>query len=314
MTHTDSETEKILQNFLATQATTALANQRRAVLDRVAGLLSTGHDARTYAWSSVTPDQVAYLRGEFEKMDMKPRTVRFQLQTLRAYLTRLHEAGLLDAVQLANVRRVPCPPQQARGHAGRRLSREEIALVLSDKGQLPVDRFMRAAFFVLVTTGMRISEMLALPADCMGKEGRIELIQKGSRAHTVWITKPVLQVLRLHWQDVPDRDHLVQWPGSKQILRNNFDRELKKLADRVGIEHFTPHDLRRTVATSLLEKGIDPYVLSSILGHSKPETTAIYDRRPDAVKQQAIQDMVETIEEGKIIYSAPLGILSQGKG
>jgi integrase len=247
-------------------------------------------------------------------MDMKPRTVRFQLQTLRAYLTRLHEAGLLDAVQLANVRRVPCPPQQARGHAGRRLSREEIALVLSDKGQLPVDRFMRAAFFVLVTTGMRISEMLALPADCMGKEGRIELIQKGSRAHTVWITKPVLQVLRLHWQDVPDRDHLVQWPGSKQILRNNFDRELKKLADRVGIEHFTPHDLRRTVATSLLEKGIDPYVLSSILGHSKPETTAIYDRRPDAVKQQAIQDMVETIEEGKIIYSAPLGILSQGKG
>lgn len=309
-----ANTEKILQNFLATQATPALANQRRAVLDRIANLLSTGHDARTYPWETVAPEQVAHLRGLFEEMGMKPRTVRFQLQTLRAYMTRLHEAGQVDTVQLANVRRVPCPPQQARGHAGRRLSSEEIALVLSDKGQRPEDRFMRASFFVLVTTGMRISELLTLPAQSMDKTGRIELVQKGSRAHVVWITKPVLQVLRLHWQDVPDRKYFVQWPRTKQILRNNFDRELKRLADRVGIEHFTPHDLRRTVATSLLEKGIDPYVLSSILGHSKPETTAIYDRRPDEVKQQAIQEMVETIEEGKVIYSAPLGIVSQGKG
>lgn len=308
------ESSKILQNFLATQATPELGKQRLAVLQRIANLLSTDHDAWTYPWSSVTPGQVSELRELFESMDMKPRTVRFQLQTLRAFLSRMVEAGEFDSVSLANVRRVPCPPQQAKGHAGRSLSSEEISLVLSDVGQRPEDRFMRAAFFVLVTTGMRVSELLSLPHDCMTAAGRIDLIQKGSRAHVVWITKPVLQVLRLHWQDVPDRTHLVHWPRGKQILRNNFNRELKKLAARVGIEPFTPHDLRRTVATTLLEQGVDPYVLSSILGHSKPETTAIYDRRPDWVKQQVIEDMVETIEEGKVIYSQPLGCVSGGTG
>lgn len=303
---------KILQNFLATQATASLGRQRLAVLNRVAALLSTDHDAWTYPWSSVTPEQVSVLRESFESMDLKPRTVRFQLQTLRAFLSRMVEAGAFDAVSLSNVRRVPCPPQQATGHAGRRLSSEEISLVLSDVGQLPKDRFMRAAFFVLVTTGMRVSELLSLPYDCMDKSGRIELVQKGSRAHVVWITKPVVQVLRLHWVDVPNRKHLVQWPRGRQILRNNFNRELKLLADRVGIESFTPHDLRRTVATTLLEAGVDPYVLSSILGHSKPETTAIYDHRPDTVKQQVIQEMVETIEKGKIFYTQPLGYISGG--
>lgn len=307
MSHTE-----ILQNFLATQATANLGKQRLAVLHRVASLLATDHDAWSYPWSTTTPEQVSFLRESFEAMEMKPRTVRFQLQTLRAFLSRLVEAGEFDSVSLANVRRVPCPPQQAKGHAGRRLSSEEISLVLSDVGQRPKDRFMRASFFVLVTTGMRVSELLGLPHDCMEQSGRIELVQKGSRAHVVWITKPVLQVMRLHWVDVPERKYLVQWPIGKQILRNNYNRELKNLASRVGIEPFTPHDLRRTVATTLLEQGVDPYVLSSILGHSKPETTAIYDHRPDDVKQQVIQEMVETIEKGKLIYTQPLGCISGG--
>lgn len=317
-----TNTREILENFVATQATEALGNQRRAVLDRIATILSTDHDPRSvgmqascYPWQAISPEQVAKLRTHFESMGMKPRTVRFQIQTLRALLTQMNEAGLLDAVRLAAIRRLPCPSQNARGHVGRRLEASEIALVLSYQGTRPEDRFMRAAFFVLVTTGMRVSELLGLPANCMRKDGRIDLQQKGSRPHTVWITNPVAQVVREHWEDVPDESHVhfVQWPrgNGRQILRENFVRELKRLADSVGIESFTPHDLRRTVATTLLEQGTDPYILSSILGHAKPETTAIYDRRPDEAKKKVIQEMVETIEKGKVVYRAPLRLVSR---
>ena len=298
-------TETILDDFVASQATPALGRQRLATLARIRQIID--HD-----WLEVTPGDVVKLRSRLESTDHAPRTVRFYCQTLRAYLTRLTEAGLFPMPQLASIRRVTTPPARALGHAGRRLTSGEISRVLLHHATTPQDRFVKAAFFVLVTTGMRVSELLSLPRSTLQRSGRIDLLQKGSRPHTVWITAPVQQVLCGNWDDTPDGEYLVQWSSSRnrgQIRRNHLVRAFAELAERLDLPRFTPHDCRRTVATTLLESGHDPYVISSIMGHSKPETTAIYDHRPDSLKEEIIEDMVATIEEGKIKYRAPLRLV-----
>jgi site-specific recombinase XerD len=52
------------------------------------------------------------------------------------------------------------------------------------------------------------------------------------------------------------------------------------LADLAGVDRFAAHDLRRTMITGLLAKGVDVLVVGRIVGHENPATTLIYDRRP----------------------------------
>jgi integrase len=62
---------------------------------------------------------------------------------------------------------------------------------------------------------------------------------------------------------------------------------LKKRQEEAGIPSFTPHDLRRTCITHLLEKGVDIATVARLVGHTKIETTMRYDRRPIIVAHQA---------------------------
>jgi len=62
---------------------------------------------------------------------------------------------------------------------------------------------------------------------------------------------------------------------------------LIKRANQAGVSQFTPHDLRRTCITDLLEAKVDALIVAAIAGHASTDTTRKYDRRPEAAKQQA---------------------------
>ena len=62
---------------------------------------------------------------------------------------------------------------------------------------------------------------------------------------------------------------------------------LKIRAKRSGVKPFTPHDLRRTFVSRLLDLGVDIAIVAKMAGHSNIQTTARYDRRPEEAKQRA---------------------------
>jgi len=62
---------------------------------------------------------------------------------------------------------------------------------------------------------------------------------------------------------------------------------LKVRAKKAAVKYFTPHDLRRTFVSRLLDSGVDIAIVAKMAGHSNIQTTARYDRRPEEAKQRA---------------------------
>ena len=58
-------------------------------------------------------------------------------------------------------------------------------------------------------------------------------------------------------------------------------------AKQAGVKHLSPHDLRRSCVSDLLDNGADLAVVQRLMGHSDPATTSRYDRRPEAAKRKA---------------------------
>ena len=76
-----------------------------------------------------------------------------------------------------------------------------------------------------------------------------------------------------------------------RALRNNLTQNLKTRQKNIfNLDNFTPHDLRRTVASMMTKSGVDRLVLKKILNHADREVTAVYDRYEyDKEKQVAMR-------------------------
>lgn len=162
----------------------------------------------------------------------------------------------------------------------------------------------RALLEVMYATGCRVSEICSLTTQALetpGGEARaaVRVTGKGRKVRTVFLTSSALKALHDYLAVRSSRlpagneteSHLFLNAHGGPLGPRGVAKILDRLAVKAGIaKHISPHTVRHTFATHLLEEGLDIRVVQELLGHSRLETTQIYthlglDRLRDVVRQ-----------------------------
>lgn len=145
----------------------------------------------------------------------------------------------------------------------------------------------RAILETLYATGMRVSELINLELqDLHDNLGLVRVLGKGEKERLIPISPVALNWIKKYENEVRDPLILQVGKSDKHIFLNNRGKKItrqaiwqmiKKYCQMAAInKDVTPHTLRHTFATHLLENGADLRVVQEILGHSDISTTQIY--------------------------------------
>lgn len=221
---------------------------------------------------------------------LKKRTQNYYLIALRAFLKYLAREGVSttssEKVELAKT------PE----HELDLISREDLRRLLAapEGGTLQVlrDRAILELFF---STGLRVSELCALPRDLDLSRDEFSVRGKGEKVRLVFLSESAKKALRAYLDKRTDVDDalfitigrggeraLAAKKGSLRLTPRSVERIVKHYAVKAGItKKVTPHVLRHSFATDLLQNGADLRSVQALLGHANITTTQIYTHVTD---------------------------------
>ncbi|MEA3062965.1 MAG: hypothetical protein QOJ94_2746, partial [Sphingomonadales bacterium] len=150
------------------------------------------------------------------------------------------------------------------------------------------DRAFPAAVLILVSLGLRVAELVALrPGDFSPDNGALRVRGKGRRERCVFVVDSRLRSVS---GSLAARGGEGLFSPGGEWTTQAVRRRLRTLAAEAGIaRRVTPHMLRHTCATLLLEDGVDLRVLQRLLGHENIATTALYAHVGDAALRTALE-------------------------
>ena len=156
------------------------------------------------------------------------------------------------------------------------LSREEVARLLKAIRNMK----HRTVAMTLYGAGLRLSEALGLELEDIDSDRMVITVRhgKGDRDRQVILSTVLLEALRTYWRAY--RPWHCLFPGqdaAHPLVGRTVQRAVKAAGRHAGIaKPVTPHVLRHTFATHLLESGTDLRMIQTLLGHRSLRTTAIY--------------------------------------
>ncbi len=270
----------------------------RQSLDIIAGILDDSHDAESYPWHEVTYRESMAVRIALTER-YKPATVNKMLSALRGVLKQTWRLGLVDADayrRAADVENV----RNSNLLSGRALASEEIGkLFATCTAETPKDARDAALLAVLYGCGLRRGELAGLDVDDFDSDDcSIVVHGKRNKLRTVYLAGNGCQHVERwfrHRGDAPGPLFCpVDQTGEIRISRLRGESVayiVKRLQQTAGVEQFSPHDLRRSFVTALLDAGEDVLTVQKLAGHADVTTTARYDRRGEQAKRQAVQSL-----------------------
>lgn len=211
-----------------------------------------------------------YLEATAQRV--KPVTVGNRIRCLRGFFAWLADEEIVDRNPCAKIRE---PKEGLR--VPRAISEEQLE-IMREACRTFREHALVEFFFA---TGCRLNEVAQLDRTDLDLANRRAVVHgKGDRDREVyWGHKASIHLRR--WldsrrDDCPALFATVHRPYGR-AARGTLYHEIKKVARRCGLEKaVSPHRLRHTLATSLLNHGADIMVVQSLLGHAKPETTLRY--------------------------------------
>ena len=231
--------------------------------------------------SEVTRDDIVELLVSLRNCGLSPSTLSRNLTAIRSFHKFLYIEGELDKDVVGDML---LPKRSHRLPAV--LMVEEVGRLLdSARGDGPLQIRSHALLEFLYATGFRVSELIGFDlehfdavngfARCMGKGGRERIVPVGSSSMDA-VTRYLRESRPLLLRGARHSILFVNWRG-RPLTRMGVWKILKTHCLKAGIrKKVSPHTLRHSFATHLLEGGADLRVIQELLGHVDISTTQIY--------------------------------------
>jgi site-specific recombinase XerD len=287
--------------YLATLRPTGRYTMLRT-LDRLAGMMAqTTWDA--FPWASLRYAHVQALRSKLAEQ-YKANTVNLALCAVRRVAEEAWKLGQMPAEDFQKIKSVDSVTGSTLP-AGRAIGSGELGAMLRACAQDHTPAGIRDSAIIAMgyAGGLRRAELAGLQlADVLEDDGdTITMRVKGKRnkERLVYLDNGAASTLR-DWLALRGTEPgPLFWSGRKgghvnpgQGMTPQAVRDIiAKRADAAGVENVTPHDLRRSFVSDLLDAGVDIKTVADMAGHASVTTTARYDRRPEARKKRAAKSL-----------------------
>ena len=240
----------------------------------------------------LTPEDRDDFLFSLEKKNIKRSSLIRKATSLRGFYKFLKREGLREDLLLSSL----VTPKKEK-HLPTVLSLEEVKRLLAQtdlstkRGLLDL-ALMEVAF----SCGLRVSELVELRKDEINrKNGYLKVTGKRKKERLLPIRREALEAMRLYEEKVrspikTSSPYFFLHKGGKKVSRQYFFRKLKEYVKSAGIQkNVSPHTLRHTYATLLLENGAELREVQELLGHAEIETTQIYTHLSQKKEQEAYE-------------------------
>jgi len=202
---------------------------------------------------------------------LNPKTISKKLSAIRSFVSYLNDEGMRillkadESVKVAKTLPKPISHKHILEGINKADTEEELVVVM------------------LYTLGLRISELSSLKLDDIS-ESWIRVLGKGNKQRDVPLISSTKELIDVYLSNNHPKKFLFEKNRGK-LSENSLRYIVTKVFKRVSLK-VTPHQLRHSYATSLLNSGAPIVDVSELLGHSSMATTQIYTKLGSALKQQ----------------------------
>lgn len=287
-----------LRLYLATLQADSGRRSCRSALRRAARLMGAP-SASAVEWGALRFGHVELLKERMLLRRYQPATINATLSALKGVAREAWRLGqgmsVEDYQRIAAVRRV----HGSRDRRGRALSVDELAALLKacERDSSPAGPRDACLLALMSRAGLRREECVTLAlADFDRRDHTLKVHGKGERERTIFFGRGGARRALLAWLRARgeaegallcpvDKTGRVSLRGmSAQAVYKALGKRARQARLRRPV---TPHDLRRTYATHLLDAGADLSRVQQLLGHAHVSTTMIYDRRDERSLREA---------------------------
>lgn len=233
-------------------------------------------------WNSVSRSHIMQFLSSLKNEGKSSRTIARHIASIRSF----HHFLLIDKVTDDDPT-VHIETPQAEMKLPKVLNLDEVEKLLNAPDtSKPLGIRDKAMLELMYATGMRVSELIGLSLnDTHLSLGFVRCIGKGSKERIIPIGQMAIRALDLYLKEGRPKlvnsknrsDYLFLNHHGRPLSRQGFWKILKQTATKAGItKELTPHTLRHSFATHLLENGADLRSVQEMLGHADISTTQIY--------------------------------------
>lgn len=248
--------------------------------------------------TELTPSEIAALIMRMQKAGLKAATIKKTLTPLRCAYTVAVRDGLVASSPVVKL----LAHERPKADAGKRrcLSQGEISSLLRATRSRDGNESLqwKALFSLLIFTGLRISEALALTWEDITPEGVVVRKGKTAAAERMVILIPAVRSLltRLRLSQAPGVEFVFATQQGSPLGRRNALRALHATCKHAGIEKYTLHELRHTFASILIAQRELPTLVAKQMGHADPGVTmSVYAHLWN--EQESVDDARDRLQE-----------------